>query len=162
MELSPSWEANQFSSSQEIPCNLQNLKVHYHIYTLPPVPILSQLDPVHAPTFPLFRSYHCICPGPRLSVWAFHNMICFYAEELLAPRPTPKLEIHPMLAVHDCLFSIFTATLHVGGRSSICNLRMCHALVAGTHLSQVIPSLHSVNYVPCCIAGQQPWYFGLQ
>ena len=50
MEQSP-WEANRFSASQEIPCVLCNLKVHYHIHKcLPPVPILSQLDPVHTPT----------------------------------------------------------------------------------------------------------------
>jgi len=29
-----------------------------------------------------------------------------------APRPTPKLEDHPLSAVHDCLFNIFAATLH--------------------------------------------------
>jgi hypothetical protein len=31
---------------------------------------------------------------------------------LLAPRPTPKLEGHPLLVVRDCLFNIFAATLH--------------------------------------------------
>jgi hypothetical protein len=37
----------------------------------------------------------------------------FYSEELLAPRPTPKLEDHPLSAVCDCLFNIFTATLYI-------------------------------------------------
>ena len=32
-----------------------------------------------------------------------------------------------MSAVHDCLFNLFAATLHIGGRSSIRNLRMRHA-----------------------------------
>jgi hypothetical protein len=31
MEQSPFWEANRFADSQEIPCILWNLKVHYHI-----------------------------------------------------------------------------------------------------------------------------------
>jgi hypothetical protein len=47
MEQSPSWEANLFSASQEIPCILWNLKIQSRIHKyLPPVPILSQLDPV--------------------------------------------------------------------------------------------------------------------
>jgi len=43
----------------------------------------------------LFMSYQRISPGPRLTLWLFRNMInmiLFYSEELLAPRPTPKPE----------------------------------------------------------------------
>jgi hypothetical protein len=42
----------------------------------------------------------------------FRNIIVFYGEELLAPRPTPKLEDHPLSAVRDCLFNVFAATPH--------------------------------------------------
>ena len=51
MEQSPSWEANWFSASQEIPRILWNARVHYRSHKRPPtVPILSQLDPVHTLT----------------------------------------------------------------------------------------------------------------
>ena len=60
----------------------------------------------------------------------FCNMIHFYGVDLSAPRPTPKLDDHPLQAVRDCLFNIFVATLHIGGRSSIRKLRTRHAVVA--------------------------------
>ena len=62
-------------------------------------------------------------------------MIRFLVEEMFVPHPTPKLEYYPLSAVHNCLYIIFAAILHVGGRSSIRNPRKCHAIVTGTHLS---------------------------
>ena len=76
-----------------------------------------------------------ISPGPRFTLWMFRD-IRFYGDEMLAPRPTPKMEDHPLSAVRDCLFNIFAATLHIGGRSSICNIRTHHVVVTGTQISQ--------------------------
>ena len=51
MVQSPSWEANWFAASQEIPRILCNPKVHYRTHKRPPpVPILGQPNPVHIPT----------------------------------------------------------------------------------------------------------------
>jgi hypothetical protein len=59
----------------------------------------------------------------------------FYSQELFATRPTLKLEDHHLSAVSNCLFSILTATHHIGGCSSICNLRMRHTMVTGSYFS---------------------------
>ena len=48
---SPSWEANWFAASQEIPRILWNPKVHYHTQKRPPpVSIVGQPNTVHIPT----------------------------------------------------------------------------------------------------------------
>ena len=50
MEQIPSREASRFSASQEVPHILWNPKVHYHIHQSPPtLPVLSQINPNHAP-----------------------------------------------------------------------------------------------------------------
>jgi hypothetical protein len=58
----------------------------------------------------------------------------FYEGGLLASRPNSKLEDHPSSALRGSLFNLFTATLHIGGRFSIRNLRTRHAVVTGTHI----------------------------
>jgi hypothetical protein len=89
----------------------------------------------------------------------FVTKIRFHGEDMLAPRPIPKLEDHPLSAVHNCLFNIFAATLHIGGRSSFHNVRTRHAVMTETHLShglnQHLPSVMiSAEYsVTACLQG---------
>ena len=98
--------------------------------------------PIHGPNIPSTKShvlslYQIISPSLRLSLQMICNRMRFYSEELLAPRPAPKLEDHPLSPVRDCLFNIFASTLRTGDRSSIRNLRTHLAVVTGTHLSHM-------------------------
>jgi hypothetical protein len=59
MVQSPSWEANWFVASQEIPRISRNPKVHYRTHKPPPlVSILGQPNPVHKPTSHLLEIHH--------------------------------------------------------------------------------------------------------
>ena len=70
---SPSWEANWFAASQEIPRISRNQKVHYRTHKRPtPVPVLGQPNPVHIPTSHLLEVHpNIIHPStPRSPQWS--------------------------------------------------------------------------------------------
>ena len=81
MHQSPSWEANRFPASQEIPRILRNPKVHYHIHNrLQPDPIQNQINSVQVlhPTYSRLLSSHLhLGLSSSLSVWHFHERWLF-------------------------------------------------------------------------------------
>ena len=73
MVQSPSWEANWFAASQEIPRISRNPKVHYCTHKPPPsVPILGQPNLVHIPTSHLLEIHSNIIhtSTPRSPQWS--------------------------------------------------------------------------------------------
>ena len=91
MVQSPSWEANWFADSQEIPHILWNPKVHYRTHKRPPpVPILGQPNPVPIPTSHLLEIHpNIIHPStPRSPQWS---------PSLRFPHQDP---IRPPLLIH--------------------------------------------------------------
>ena len=93
MVQSPSWEANWFVASQEIPRISLNPKVHYRTHKRPPpVSILDQPNPVHIPTSHLLAIRpNIIHPStPRSPQWS------------LSLRLPHQDHIHPLSSPNTC------------------------------------------------------------
>ena len=127
MVQSPSWEANWFAASQEIPRISQNPKVHYRTHKRPPpVPILGKPNPVHIPTSHLLEIHpniiHPSTPRP-LPQWSpshrfphqdpIHPPLLTYTRHMPSPSHTISncncnycilFDVWCVLTVHNILY----------------------------------------------------------
>ena len=90
MVQSPSWEANWFAASQEIPRISRNPKVHYRTHKRPPpVSILGQPNPAHIPTSHFLEIHpNIIHPStPRSPQWFLPSG--FPTKTLYTPLSSP-------------------------------------------------------------------------
>jgi hypothetical protein len=109
MEQSPSWEANRFSASQEIPRLLWYPKLQYRIHKCPPpVPILSQIDQIHTPTshFPKTHLNIILLYRPGSTKWSLSFR--FPHQTPLYPSPLPFSTAVP---AHHILLELIIRTI---------------------------------------------------
>ena len=128
MVQSPSWAANRFAASLEIPRISRNPKVHYYTHKRsPPVSILGQPNPVHVPTSHLPEIHpNIIHPStPRSPQWFFPSG--FPTKALYTPSPHPY-------AAHAQPISVFSilspaqywvrSTNHLAPRYAISSIQL--------------------------------------
>ena len=100
MYQGPSWETNRFSASQEIPRILRNPKIHYRSHKCPPpVPILSQLDPVYTHTSHFLKVHHACFHAWVFQVGSF--------PQVSPPKSSIHLSSSPYM-LHAPLISFFS------------------------------------------------------
>ena len=108
MVQSPSWEANWFAASQEIPRISRKPKVHYRTHKRPPyVSILGQPNPVHTPTSHFLEIHPNIHPStPRSPLWSLS--LRFPQQDPIHPLSSP---ISATCPAHLVFLNFITRTI---------------------------------------------------
>ena len=124
MVRSPSWEANWFATSQEIPRISRNPKVHYHTHKRPPpVSILGQPNPVHIHTSHLLEIVLILSAHLRLGLPSGLLPSGFLTKTLYIPLSSP---IRATCTTHLILLDFITRTIfgeeYISFSSALCNL----------------------------------------
>ena len=134
MVQSPSWEANWFAASQEIPRISRNPKVDYHTHKRPPtVSILGQPNPVHVTTYRLLEIHpNIIHPSTtRSPQWSLS--LRFPHQDPIHPLYSP---IRATCPANHILLDFITRTIlgeqYKSFNSSLCSL--LHSLVTSSLL----------------------------
>jgi len=140
MVQSPSWEANWFAASQEIPRISPNPKVHYRTHKRPPpVSIQGQPNPVHIPTSHFLEIHpNIIHPStPRSLQWSLS--LRFPHQEPIHPSllthtrhmPSPShLKTVVSLPQFPCSYFIFKESFYVFSKA---RLTACDILLVSTN-----------------------------
>ena len=142
MVQSPSWEANWFAASQEIPRISRNPKVHYRTHNRPPtVSILGQPNPVHIHTSHFLEIHPNIIHSstPRSPQWS---------PSLGFPQQDPVH--HPLLTHTNSTHSHYNHRRH----STIPqdnSLIITFTLTLSTHILTTVHTSQSHNSFPLSI-----------
>ena len=147
MVQSPSWEANWFAASQEIPLIFMEPEGSLpHSKRPPPAPILGQPNPVHTPTSHFLEIHlNIIHPStPRSSQWSLS--VRFPHQDPIRPLSSP---IRATCPAHLILFDFITRTIlgeeHRSFSSSLCNSLhspVTYVLKRKNVNLQLFPSIH--------------------
>jgi len=144
MVQSPSWEANWFAASQEIPRISRNPKVHYRNHKRPPIfSILGQPNPVHIPTSYLLEIRPNIIhrSTPRSPQWS--PSLRFPHKTLYTPLSSPIRATCPAnLILLDFITRTILGEQYRSFSSSLCNL--LHSPVTSSLLGPSISPQHHV------------------